>query len=244
VFQPIVDLETGRVRLLEALARWRVDGEAVTQSYFIKLAGRLNLLPALTDLMLDRACAQLAEWSLRLDRPDLQVSVNVPPGLMTDRTFPSRVGQVLERHGIGQGRLILEITEDALLGDIATAQQVAARLRKLGVQLWLDDFGTGYSSLLSLRQIDLRAVKIDIAFIANIDTDPSAERFLRALLALGRDLDLLVTAEGVERPAQADILRELGCPLVQGYLYARPAPAEEIEHLLSKAGTVRPEMVL
>jgi diguanylate cyclase (GGDEF)-like protein len=244
VFQPIVDLQTGQVRSLEALARWRVDGETVTQSYFIKLTGRLNLLTALTDLMLDRACAQLAEWSTRLDRTDLQVSVNVPPGLMTDRTFPSRVGQVLERYGIGPGRLILEITEDALLGEIATAQQVAARLRKLGVQLWLDDFGTGYSSLLSLRQIDLRAVKIDIAFIANIDTDPSAERFLRALLALGRDLDLLVTAEGVERPAQAEILRELGCPLVQGYLYARPAPAEEIEHLLRKAGTVRPELVL
>jgi len=163
---------------------------------------------------------------------------------MTDRAFPSRVAEVLERYGISPARLVLEITEDALLGEIATAQQVAARLRRLGVQLWLDDFGTGYSSLLSLRQIDLRAVKIDIAFIANIDTDPSAERFLRALLALGRDLDLLVTAEGVERPAQAEILRHLGCPLAQGYLYARPGTAGEIEHLLLEPGTVRQELVL
>jgi diguanylate cyclase (GGDEF)-like protein len=244
VFQPIVDLQTGQVRLLEALARWQVDGKPVTQDYFIKLTGRLNLLPALTDLMLDRACAQLADWSLRLGRTDLQVSVNVPAGLMTDRLFPSRVGKVLERYGLESGRLVLEVTEDALLGDIAVAQQVAARLRQLGVQLWLDDFGTGYSSLLSLRQIDLRAVKIDIAFIANIDTDPSAERFLRALLALGRDLDLLVTAEGVERPAQAEILRELGCPLVQGFLYARPAPAAAIEPLLLESGTLRQELVL
>ena len=208
------------------------------------MAGRLNLLQALTDLMLDRACAQLADWSSRLGRTDLQVSVNVPAGMMTDRLFPARVAQVLERHGIGAGRLVLEVTEDTLLGQIAVAQLVAARLRRMGVQLWLDDFGTGYSSLLSLRQIDLHAVKIDIAFIANIDTDPSAERFLRALLALGRDLNLLVTAEGVERPAQAEILRELGCRLVQGYLYARPAPAGEIEHLLLSQGTVRQPLVL
>ncbi|MEP6561587.1 MAG: EAL domain-containing protein [Nakamurella sp.] len=244
VFQPIIDLQTGRVRLFEALARWLVDGEPVAQDYFIELTGRLNLFQALTDLMLDRACAQLAEWSFRFDRPDLQVSVNVSPGMMADRSFPGRVAQVLERHRLGPGRLVLEITEDTLLGDIAVAQQVAARLRRQGVQLWLDDFGTGYSSLLSLRQIDLHAVKIDIAFIANIDSDPAAERFLRALLALGRDLNLLVTAEGVERPAQAEILRELGCPLVQGYLYARPASAHQLEHLLTLPGTVRRSSVL
>ena len=97
------------------------------------------------------------------------------------------------------------------------AQQVAERLRRMGVQLWLDDFGTGYSSLLSLRQIALQAVKIDIAFVANIHTDPSAERFLRALLALGRDLDLLVTAEGVELPEQAEILRSAGLSVRPGF---------------------------
>ncbi|MET0865950.1 MAG: EAL domain-containing protein [Nakamurella sp.] len=244
VFQPIVDLQTGQVRLLEALARWRVDGELIAQDYFLKLAGRLKLLQALTDLMLDRACAQLADWSVRLDRGDLQVSVNVPPGIMADRSFPARVAQVLDRHGIGPDRLVLEITEETLLGDIAAAQLVATRLRQMGVQLWLDDFGIGYSSLLSLRQIELHAVKIDIAFIANIDDDPSAERFLRALLALGRDLDLLVIAEGVERTAQSEILRGLGCQLAQGYLFARPAPAGEFEDLLLGQGTARPASLL
>lgn len=205
VYQPIIDLRTGRVHSVEVLARWRVGAETVQQDYFIKLCGRLGLLPDLTDLMLERACAQLAEWSVRCDRPDLQIGVNAPPGLMTDREFPRRVGAVLGRHGLGPDRLILEITEDALLGETALAQQIAERLRRMGVQLWLDDFGTGYSSLLSLRQMSLQAVKIDIAFVANIHTDPSAERFLRALLALGRDLDLLVTAEGVELVEQADI---------------------------------------
>ncbi len=233
VYQPIIDLQSGRVHSLEALARWRVGGETVPQAYFIQLAGRLGLLPELTDMMVERACAQLADWSLRFRRHDMLVGVNVPPGLMTDRDFPRRISAIMRRHGLGPDRLILEITEDALLGETAVAQEVATALRRLGVQLWLDDFGTGYSSLLSLRQMSLQAVKIDIAFVANIHTDRSAERFLKALLALGRDLDLLVTAEGVELVEQAEILRQLGCQLVQGFLYARPAPARELEHLLN-----------
>ena len=97
---------------------------------------------------------------------------------MTDRDFPRRVAGALQRHRLGENRLLLEITEDALLGETAVARAVADRLRQSGVHLWLDDFGTGYSSLLSLRQIPLQAVKIDIAFVANIHTDPSAEQFL------------------------------------------------------------------
>ena len=236
VFQPIIDLKTGRLHSMEALARWEVGGTNVDQSYFIKLAGRLGLLPTLTDHMLDVACRQLADWSTRFGLTDLQVGVNVPPGLMTDKDFPERVAVVLRRHRLGADRLILEITEDALLGDTAIARSVSDQLRRSGVNLWLDDFGTGYSSLLSLRQIALQSVKIDIAFVANIHTDPEAERFLRALLVLARDLDLLVTAEGVERPEQEEILRSLGCQLGQGYLYARPVPAPELDYLLCQRG--------
>ncbi len=233
VFQPIMDLQTGRVHCMEALARWRVAGQPVDQEYFIKLAGRLKLLAPLTDLMVDRACAQLADWTERLGCHDLRVGVNVPPGLMTDRDFPNRLRATLDRYHIEADRLVLEITEDALLGDAGVAQRVADQLRRAGVRLWLDDFGTGYSSLLSLRQISLQAVKIDIAFVANIHVDSSARRFLQALLALGRDLDLMVTAEGVELSQQVAVLRELGCRYVQGFLFARPAPAAELDRLLS-----------
>jgi EAL domain-containing protein (putative c-di-GMP-specific phosphodiesterase class I) len=146
------------------------------------------------------------------------------------------VAAALQRHGLATNRLLLEITEEALLGEMAVAQRVADQLRQMGVHLWLDDFGTGYSSLLSLRQISLQAVKIDIAFVANIHTDPSAKQFLQALLALGRDLGLLVTAEGIEVPEQAEILRAMGCQFAQGYLYARPAAAAELEHLLDPVG--------
>jgi diguanylate cyclase (GGDEF)-like protein len=231
-FQPVVDLAAGRVYAMEALARWRVAGEMVDQKYFLKLAGRLGLFPELTDLMLEQACSQLADWTARLGCLDLHVGVNVPAELMNDHDFPRRVAGALHRHHLGENRILLEITEDALRGEIAVAGAVADRLRQSGVHLWLDDFGSGYSSLLSLRQIPLQAVKIDTAFVANIHTDPNAERFLGALLAMGRDLDLLVTAEGVECAAQAEILRSLGCQYVQGYLYARPAPAAELEHLL------------
>jgi EAL domain-containing protein (putative c-di-GMP-specific phosphodiesterase class I) len=110
---------------------------------------------------------------------------------------------------------------------------VADQLRLAGIRLWLDDFGTGYSSLLSLRQISLQAVKIDIEFVANIHTDPSAAQFLRALLALGRDLGLMVMAEGVELPEQAAVLAELGCRYVQGFLYARPAAAADLDAMLA-----------
>ena len=157
---------------------------------------------------------------------------------MTDPEFPRRVAAALQRHGLATNRLLLEITEEALVGDMAVAQRVADQLRQMGVHLWLDDFGTGYSSLLSLRQISLQAVKIDIAFVANIHTDPSAEQFLRALLALGRDLGLLVTAEGIEVPEQAEILRAMGCQFAQGYLYARPAAAAELEHLLGPVAPI------
>ncbi len=233
VYQPILDLNTGRVHCMETLARWQVDGQAVQQEYFIKLAGRLQLLPALTDLVIDRACAQLADWTNRLGCQDLRIGVNVPAGLMTDREFPRRVAAALRRHRISAERLALEITEDALRGEVTIARAVADQLRHSGVRLWLDDFGTGYSSLLSLRQISLQAVKIDIAFVANVHTDPSAAQFLGALLALGRDLDLLVTAEGVELPEQAEVLRKLGCRYAQGYLYARPAPADEFDRMLA-----------
>ena len=232
VFQPIIDLRSGRVHSMEALARWSIGGQPVSQEYFSKLAGRLGLLTALTDLMLDRACAQLADWSTRLHRDDLRVCVNVPPVLMADPEFPHRVAVLLKRHGVNAGSLILEITEDALIDETAAAGPVADRLRGMGLQLWLDDFGSGYSSLLSLRKISLQAVKVDIAFAANVHNDPEAARFLRALFALAGDLGLLVVAQGVGSSEQVAILQTLGCQLTQGYPYPYPAPATAFDDLL------------
>jgi diguanylate cyclase (GGDEF)-like protein len=229
VYQPIINLSDGSLTAVETLARWMHDGLQVSPVEFVPMAGRAGLLADLTDLMLERACAQLAKWSRTYGERRLQVGVNIPPQLIVDLDFPNRVAALVAKHAIRPQQLVLEITEDALLSDLATARTVSARLRRIGMSLSLDDFGTGYSSLLHLQQIPLDALKIDISFVANIDREPSAERFLQAFLALGRDLGLSVTAEGVEREEQAATLRRLGCPSAQGFLFSRPTTAAEVE---------------
>ncbi|WP_432537078.1 bifunctional diguanylate cyclase/phosphodiesterase [Kineococcus arenarius] len=226
-FQPVVELATGRVTGVECLARWEHGGEQVGPEVFVPLAARSNLLPALTGTVLEQACEQLARWS-RAGRGDLRVAVNVPPELLTDPAFPATVGEHVQRHGLHPGQLVLEITEDALLRDLPAAQDVTGRLHEEGFALALDDFGTGYSSLLHLRSIPLDTVKIDQGFTADVDVCPRAQQFLRALLTLGRDLGLGVVVEGVERPAQAEVLRELGAVHAQGFLYGEPAAAGDL----------------
>ena len=238
VYQPIIDLSDGHMAAVETLARWMHDGLQISPVDFVPLAGRAGLLADLTDHMLDQACAQLARWTRQFGDSDLHVGVNIPPQLIIDLDFPERVGRVLSQHSVRPEQLTLEITEDALLGDLVTARTVTGRLRALGTSLSLDDFGTGYSSLVHLQRIPLDAFKIDISFIAEIDRDPEAERFLRALLALGRDLGLSVVAEGVEREAQAATLSRLGCPMAQGFLFARPSTAAELESGLLAPGAI------
>jgi diguanylate cyclase (GGDEF)-like protein len=226
-YQPVVSLADGTVVGLEALARWRHEGTDIPPDQFVPLAQRAGLIAGLTTVMLGKACTDLADWSRRLGHRDLRVAVNVPPALVTDPGFPGRMAETLGRYAVNADQLVLEITEDALLGDIATVNTVTRSLTALGIPLALDDFGKGYSSLVHLRHIPLRILKIDMVFVAEIDTDPRAERLIRALLGLGRELGLDMVAEGVERTSQADLLRDLGCPFAQGNLFAAPAPAEE-----------------
>jgi diguanylate cyclase len=228
-FQPIVELTSGRITGFESLARWCHDGRYVEPDVFIPIAARSGLTPALTEHMLDLACAQLARWSAELGHCHLRAGVNVSPLSIGDPGLPDRVAQHMARHGIGPGQLVLEITEDALLHDLPTATAVTHRLCDLGVVLSLDDFGAGYSSLLHLRRIPLSSVKIDRGFAGDIDTNPETEHFMRALLAFGRDLDLRVIVEGVERPAQAEVLRRIGGTHAQGHLFGRPVPAELVQ---------------
>jgi EAL domain-containing protein (putative c-di-GMP-specific phosphodiesterase class I) len=238
VYQPIIDLADGHMTAVETLARWMHKGVQVSPVDFIPLAGRSGLLTELTDHMLDQACGQLASWMTMFGDRALKTGVNIPPQLIVDPDFPNRVAAVLSRHDVRPEQLVLEITEDALLSDLPTARAVCARLRQIGTSLSLDDFGTGYSSLLHLQQIPLDALKIDISFVANIDRDAEAERFMRAFLELGRNLGLTVTAEGVEREEQAATLRRLGCPMAQGFLFARPGPAADLESTFLRPGAV------
>lgn len=239
-YQPIITLDSGQVTAFEALARWEHDGQHISPDTFIPIASRAGLLPALTEHMLEQACAQLATWSAQPGQHQLRVSVNVPPTLLSDPTFPATVAAHVHRHALAPHQLVLEITEDALLGELTAVRAVTAQLHQIGVDLSLDDFGTGYSSLRHLHQIPLHTLKIDRAFARDVDTDPHTRRFMRALLALGRDLDLQVVVEGVEHHTQADVLRHLGATHAQGYLYSPAVPPTAAQTLLHQDDHPRP----
>lgn len=224
-YQPITDLATGTLVGFEALARWRVGDTAIAPDVFIPGAERTGLIADLTYLVLDQASSQIAAWDLAGSRTDFTVAVNVSPQQVVDRAFPGHVLAALARHGVSPTRLVLEITESALLTDLDAARDVTSRLNASGIRLSLDDFGVGYSSLTHLSQIPLQSLKIDRVFINALGRDEGQSRFTHALLRFGADLGLDVIAEGVEHPEQLDRLRELGCQRVQGYLLGWPAKA-------------------
>jgi diguanylate cyclase (GGDEF)-like protein len=227
-YQAVVDLRTARTVGFEALARWRRDGEIVGPDVFIPVAAGSGLLPALTERMLDLACAQTAAWSDELGHHNLRVGVNISADTISDPELPVRIAELLERHGLRPHQLTLEVTEEALLADLETAAAVARRLRYLDVRIVLDDFGRGFSSLLHLQTLPLQSIKIDRGFIVDVDTNQETQRFMRALRNLSRDLELVMVVEGVERETQASTLLELGCTYVQGHLYGLPVPPGEI----------------
>ena len=227
-YHAIIDLQTARPVGFEALARWHHDGELLGPDVFIPVADRTGLLPALTEHMLDVSCAQVSAWSEEIGHRGLSVGVNLSPDSISDPELPGRVAEHLRRHTLDPSQLVLEVTEEALLVDLATATAVARDLGDLGVRVVLDDFGTGYSSLLHLRNLPLHSIKVDRRFVQDIDSNPEAQRFLRALLNLSRDLELALVVEGVERESQACTLRGLGCSFAQGHLFGPPAPAAEI----------------
>ncbi len=228
-YQPIVSLDDDRVVAYEALARWTHNGMPVSPDVFIPLAARTGLLPDLTDHMIDLAAGRLADWSATLGHHRLQIGVNVPPSLLLDPDFPDRVARSIRDHDLAPHQLVLEITEDALLDDLTTAQVIAQQLRALGVTLSLDDVGSGYASLLHLRHLPLHAAKIDRVFVDDIDTSDDARRFLSAVLTCGRDLGLHVVVEGVERATQADALRSLGAGYAQGHHFGLPTAPGDID---------------
>jgi diguanylate cyclase (GGDEF)-like protein len=233
VYQPVVDVRTGRVEGVEALARWSYEGRPVPPDVFVALAERTGLIGPLTDLVLDTACAQAAAW-LRSGVPAVRVGVNLSPSSITDPSLPEQVARCLARHGLTGTALLLEVTESGVLQDPEVARQVCTALRAQGVLLALDDFGSGFASLGHLNDLPLDVVKLDRSLLSGVGTDPGRTGFVGAVLRLGTDLGLLVVAEGVEEPEQLAGLRAMGMPLVQGYLLCRPQTAEQVTPLLGQ----------
>ncbi|HEV3450129.1 MAG TPA: EAL domain-containing protein [Acidimicrobiia bacterium] len=229
-YQPILELETGRVYGYEALVRWRhPERGLIAPIDFIGLAEETGLIVPLGRWVLETACAQAARWQAGPGhgRP-LTVSANVSPRQLAEPSFPEQLGQIVGQTRIRPGSLWLEITETALMQDTESAIGTLRALRALDVHLAVDDFGTGYSSLSHLKRFPIEALKIDQGFIRGLARDPEDTAIVTAVVSLAHALGLSCTAEGVETPEQLAELRTLGCELAQGHLFAEPRPAEEL----------------
>src|SRR6185312_11500292 len=233
VYQPVVDIADASIVGMEALLRWECpDLGPVSPADFIPIAERTGLILPIGRFVLARAVEQLAVWQTA--GHDVRMSVNLYASQLTDEQLPDLLAELLEDHGAPAERLLLELTETALMRD-TTGQplQMLERLRTTGAGLVLDDFGTGYSSLARLSSLRLAAVKIDRSFIAAMETDVGARAVVTAVMQMAGPMRCAVVAEGIETESQRDMLLTLGCPRAQGYLFGRPAAADEATRMLT-----------
>ena len=222
-YQPVLSLETGKLWGVEALARWRhPERGLVGPGEFIDLAEETGLIHELGRQIIARSCRQVAAWHRAAD---LRLMVNASARQFDDERFMGWLEAGLSGASLGPERLLVEVTESAIM----RASQRIDDLRSLGVGVVVDDFGTGYSSFLYLRDLPVHGLKIDMSFVRGLSQGRANRAIVETTLTLGRALELLVIAEGIETETQRGLLRELGCGLGQGYLFARPAAGPELE---------------
>ena len=235
-FQPIVDVHTGRFVGAEALVRWRDRaGGLRLPADFIPIAETSGSIIPLGRWVLDEACQTVADMK-RSGVADerFYVTVNVSAHHVQDPTLIADVRHALTTAGLDGAALVLEVTETTLIEDIHPAGSALAALKELGLRIAVDDFGTGYSSLAYLSEFPLDIMKIDKSFVDRMTTSADGETMARALVDLARTLGLAAVAEGVEQPEQAEMLARFGCPLAQGYVFARPMPSDELAAALER----------
>ena len=235
-YQPEVDLRSGEIVGVEALLRWQRGERLVMPDEFIPVAEETGLIVPLGAWVLDEALRQARAWER--DEAIAQapsMSVNLSVRQLADPELLARVASALARHEIDPSRLLLEVTESVILDDVEAGLTVLTQLERLGTEIAIDDFGTGYASLSYLRRFPASALKIDRSFVAALD-DARTHAIVRTMVELAHALGLTAIAEGIETAEQAAALRALGCDLGQGWWFARPAPAAEVEPLLRRAG--------
>lgn len=232
-YQPEVDLTTHEVIAFEALLRWRrAEGVVWTAEAFVDVAEDTGMILDIGRWVLGQACETAAAlMRLRPDRPPI-MRVNVSALQLSDGGLVGDIDEAIARTGIDPRHLCVEITETALLRETSIARANLAGAHDRGVQVALDDFGTGYASLSYIRNYPVDVLKIDRSFVTNITTSDQDRTLVSGIIALATALGIAVTGEGVETPDQADLLRELGCPGAQGYLFSHAVPAEQVERLI------------
>ena len=237
-YQPIVTLSDVRIVGVEALVRWEhPDRGRIWPADFIPIAEETGLVTAVDRWVLEEACRQGADWRQRLGLP-LSMHVNVSARDLQQDDFVGHIAQAVGKTGLDPRALVLEITEGALLVDGEAIMAVLQQLRGIGVGVAIDDFGVGFSSLSYLRRLAADVVKIDRSFVAGVAEQPDEWSLVRSILEMVQGLGREAVAEGIETPQQLAHLRALGCRMGQGFLFARPGPAEEVEELLARGQLV------
>ncbi|MFJ2364392.1 putative bifunctional diguanylate cyclase/phosphodiesterase [Pseudomonas sp. NPDC087697] len=233
-YQPIYDLKSGQVTKLEALVRWQhpVHG-LLAPDRFIPIAEANGLIAELDNWVLRKACEDLSELS-RHDCESLKIAVNCSPLNLAREELAEEVENALRAAGVAPQRLELEVTENALMGNIANTLVLLRKIRALGVSLSIDDFGTGYSSLAYLKRLPLNTLKIDRSFIQDIPKATQDMEIVQAIIVMAHTLHLQVVTEGVETLEQYQFLERFGCDFVQGYLLSRPVPLAELRPVLNE----------
>lgn len=235
VYQPQVEIDSGRIVAVEVLLRWHhaVLG-AVSPVRFIPLAEETGLIHRIGEWVLRRACAQLAAWDAQ-GLPPLRLAVNVSARQFQHPGFPGLVAAALRDAGLPAERLDLEVTEGVVMHGAERTIRTLQGLRELGLMLSIDDFGTGYSSLAYLQRFPIDQLKVDQSFVRRMDRDHGSAAIARAVVALARSLDLGVVGEGVENAEQLTMLRRFGCHLAQGYWFSPPLDALSLAAVLERS---------
>ncbi len=233
VYQPQLDLASGRIQSLEALIRWKhPELGLISPMEFIPVAEESGLIVPIGEWVLRTACADAARW--KAAGHPLRMAVNLSAIQFRSPQLVKRVKEILRQTGFAAELLELEVTEGALMDHTEATLETLNALRKEGMQLSLDDFGTGYSSLSYLKRLPLNNLKVDQSFVRGLPSDGESLAIVRAIVALAKNLGFTVTAEGIETEEQAHILNDLKCETLQGYYIGKPVPAEEFDGLLNR----------
>ncbi len=236
-YQPIVSLQSGKIKGFEALSRWQRPDRLVMPVEFIAVADETGLILPMNRLLMQEAFAQVRAWNKEfpLEEP-LSISVNITSKQFAQPEVAAEIALLLKQADLSPACLQLEITETITMGDADRAAQVLSDLKAIGASISIDDFGTGYSSLSRLQGFPVDCLKIDRAFISKMDSDPESREIVRIIIMLAHNLGLKVVAEGTETAEHIAHLKELGCEMAQGYFYSKPVSAQAIAELLVQDG--------